>query len=308
MNKFLCALLTLALAPVVAEVKVGDPAPTIRLKDQEGVVRDIGTNYGRHYVALAFYPKDDTPGCTLEAQSINNALEDLSKAGIVVYGVSVQDVATKKAFVDKHGLKQPMLSDEDKSVAEAYGTLNDKGVSARVTFILDPSLTIREIDRDVKVTNHAKEIQEAVGRLREEDAKAMATLAEQPLATDLGFSLRVPQGWTLAAREAGQPWQWSFTAADGAALQLAARQVPGELSKEIVTPEGARVRLVQDVSVAGQQAVRADYYLDGNPATYVTSLYWGGDGHFKSMKLVAPAERASEAARLLAAIAATVTS
>src|SRR5690606_2272738 len=120
------------------------PAPAFALPDQEGKVHKL-SDYKGKYVVLFFYPKDSTPGCTLEACGCRDLRADFEKAGAVIFGVSILDSASKAKFARKHNLNFPLLADEDHKVAEAYGVWKQKsfmgkkymGVS-RETFVIAP--------------------------------------------------------------------------------------------------------------------------------------------------------------------------
>ncbi|HEX7734906.1 MAG TPA: thioredoxin-dependent thiol peroxidase [Ktedonobacteraceae bacterium] len=123
-------------------------------------------------VVLFFYPKDDTPGCTAESCSFRDANHEMQKRGIVVLGVSADDVASHRKFAEKYGLPFPLLSDTDTSVSQAYGVYGEKnlygkkfmGIS-RVTFLIDKEGVVRKVWRKVKPAEHANEVLEAVEAL-----------------------------------------------------------------------------------------------------------------------------------------------
>jgi len=116
-------------------------------------------------VVLYFYPKDDTPGCTAEACSFRDANHEMQKRGIVLLGVSADDVASHQKFADKYGLPFPLLADTDTSVSQAYGVYGEKnmygrkfmGIS-RVTFLIDKEGVVRKVWRKVKAAEHAEEV------------------------------------------------------------------------------------------------------------------------------------------------------
>ena len=89
---------------------VGQPAPAFKLKDQDGKVHDLADYKGK-WVALYFYPKDDTPGCTTQACGFRDNIFAFSKEGAVIVGISVDDVASHKEFAEKHGLPFALLAD-----------------------------------------------------------------------------------------------------------------------------------------------------------------------------------------------------
>jgi peroxiredoxin Q/BCP len=286
-------------------LEVGQPAPSLKLPDQHGKPRDVADSYGR-WVALAFYPKDDTPGCTVEAKGFTAELDALAKAGIDVFGISVQDVASKEAFCGKYGLKHALLSDTDKSVSLAYGTLNARGMADRVTVILDPARTVRVIDRQVKVQTHAQDVLKTVQGLRAADAgKELAKLRAEPVSAPGGLAFRLPERWIV--KVAGV-----FESPEDQALSLRFAQAPAdnELSTETVCTSccGAMLpKIKEKVTVAGKDAVRVER-LSEDEGSYTAELYWSDGKEIGSLALTGPSAKAAGIARLLAAIASTARS
>jgi thioredoxin-dependent peroxiredoxin len=131
-------LLSLGLpARAAADPALGAPAPAFRLQDQHGAWVSLAEQQGK-WVVLYFYPLDDSPGCTTEACDFRDNIFAFRKLGVNVLGVSVQDVASKKAFASKFSLPFSVLADTDKSVAKAYGVLSMIGYARRDTFVIDP--------------------------------------------------------------------------------------------------------------------------------------------------------------------------
>ena len=97
---------------------VGDPAPPVALPDATGTIHDLADQRGR-WTVLYFYPKDDTPGCTVEACEFRDANETIAERGADVWGISPQGAASKRAFSEKFGLPFTLLADEDHAVADA---------------------------------------------------------------------------------------------------------------------------------------------------------------------------------------------
>lgn len=128
---------------------VGMPAPDFALPDQEGKTHRLSDLRGKT-VVLAFYPADMTTGCTAQMCSLRDNLPQLQSEGAVVFGISVQNVASKRAFADKYHLNFPILADSEKKVSQAYGVLGQRGVAERVTFIIAPDGTIKNIDRALR--------------------------------------------------------------------------------------------------------------------------------------------------------------
>jgi len=145
-----------APAMKTSELKVGDTAPAFALKDQNNASHNLSESKGK-FVVLAFYPADMTGGCTIEAHKFTESLPEFQKRKTQVFGVSVQDVKSKKEFCDKEGIKYPLLADETKSAARAYGVLGDSGVANRVTFIVAPNGKIAAVNRDVQPISSASD-------------------------------------------------------------------------------------------------------------------------------------------------------
>ena len=125
---------------------------------------NIPDDQGRNIV-LYFYPKDDTPGCTIEACEFRDSETALQEAGAIVWGVSPDDQSSKAAFRDKFSLNFPILSDLDHQVAEAYGVWGEKVFMGRkyqgthrVTFHIGPDGRIAHIWPEVKPEEHAAEV------------------------------------------------------------------------------------------------------------------------------------------------------
>jgi len=104
---------------------VGDRAPEVALEDQSGTIHRLSDQAGR-WTILYFYPKDDTPGCTVEACEFRDRNETIHERGADVWGVSPQGSASKRAFREKFELPFTLLADEDHAVAEKYGVWGEK--------------------------------------------------------------------------------------------------------------------------------------------------------------------------------------
>ena len=123
-------------------------------------------------VVLFFYPRDDTPGCTKESIGFSQTLQSFADAGVQVFGVSRDSVASHDKFVAKHELTTPLLSDEDGAMCEAYGVWKEKNMYGkkfmgieRSTFLIDQAGRIAKVWRNVKVPGHVKEVLEAARKL-----------------------------------------------------------------------------------------------------------------------------------------------
>jgi thioredoxin-dependent peroxiredoxin len=153
-------------------LSIGDPAPGFDLPTPDGRVSLLGLK-GKT-VVLYFYPKDDTTGCTAEAQGFTAEADAFAKAGAVVVGVSKDSAASHGKFAAKHSLKVELGSAKDDDVVERYGAWIEKSMYGRKylgidrsTFLIDPTGAIRRIWRKVKVPGHVAEVlKEAQGLAR----------------------------------------------------------------------------------------------------------------------------------------------
>jgi thioredoxin-dependent peroxiredoxin len=144
--------------------EAGDLAPEIALPDETGAVHRLADQGGR-WTIVYFYPKDDTPGCTVEACEFRDANETIHERGADVWGISPQGAQSKKAFREKFGLPFLLLADTDHAVAEAYGSWVEKqnygktymGV-ARTTFLVGPDGRIARTWSKVRPEGHAAEV------------------------------------------------------------------------------------------------------------------------------------------------------
>jgi peroxiredoxin Q/BCP len=149
----------------------GDKAPDFDLPTDDGRVSLAGLQ-GKA-VVLYFYPKDDTSGCTAEAQGFSAAADDFAKAGAAVVGVSKDSAASHGKFKGKYGLKLTLGSGKDDDVVERYGAWVEKSMYGRKymgidrsTFLIDRGGVIRRVWRKVKVPGHVAEVLSAVKALQ----------------------------------------------------------------------------------------------------------------------------------------------
>lgn len=136
--------------------KIGSIAPNFSLEDDKGNLQTLSTMRGSR-VALYFYPKDQTPGCTAQACSIRDSLGALQKEAITVWGISYDSSNKHAAFKEKYHLTFPLLSDSDKKVAALYGVQGFL-FAQRITFLIDEQGCIIGIIKDVNVKNHGQQI------------------------------------------------------------------------------------------------------------------------------------------------------
>jgi peroxiredoxin Q/BCP len=128
-------------------IQVGQKAPDFELPDQDGKNVRLSDFLGKLNVILAFYPADFTPVCTKELCSFRDDLSRFQEKGAQVLGVSVQSQASKKKFAAKLNLNFPILADEHKEVAKAYGVMGPLGLhTRRATFVIDKKGIIRHRD------------------------------------------------------------------------------------------------------------------------------------------------------------------
>jgi len=147
---------------------VGDLAPDVALPDASGTVHRLDDQRGR-WTILYFYPKDDTPGCTVEACEFRDANDTIVERGADVWGISQQGSASKRAFTEKFGLPFTLLSDERHGTIDAYGSWVEKDNygkkswgTARRTFLIDPEGRIARVWPKVKPEGHAAEVLRAL--------------------------------------------------------------------------------------------------------------------------------------------------
>jgi peroxiredoxin Q/BCP len=160
-HKLIVSLLLLALAAAAQSAPApGDAAPAFRLQDQNGDWHSL-SDYKGQWVALYFYPKDDTPGCTTEACAFRDDVFKFKKMGVAVVGVSVDSVDSHKAFAEKHKLPFTLLADPEKSVAKEYGVLttyNGTELASRQTFLIDPDGNVAKHYDKVQADRHSPEV------------------------------------------------------------------------------------------------------------------------------------------------------
>ena len=142
----------------------GDKAPDFNLQDTEGNKVTLNELLGKKIV-IYFYPKDDTPGCTIEACEIRDNYSIFKENNIAVLGVSAENIESHKNFTEKFNLPFPLLADVNKNMCEDYDVLVDKVVHghtvkgiARITFLIDESGVIKKIWNPVDPNGHADEI------------------------------------------------------------------------------------------------------------------------------------------------------
>lgn len=159
-----------------APLQVGDTAPSFNTTAVEGTygketplkLSDLKGNP----VVLYFYPKDDTPGCTIQACGIRDSWKEIKATGAHLFGVSIDSVKSHEKFIAKFDLPFPLLADTDKSIVEAYGVWVDKSMygkkymgTERTTFVIDSKGKIAAIFPKVKPAEHADLVLSALKKL-----------------------------------------------------------------------------------------------------------------------------------------------
>ncbi len=162
-------LLMTGVAAAGGAPEVGALAPAFKLQDQTGKWHNL-SDYKGHWVALYFYPKDDTPGCTTQACSFRDNVFAFKKENAVILGISVDDVASHKAFAEKHGLPFTLLADPDKAVTKEYGVLKTyMGVmemARRDTFLIDPDGKVAKHYESVEPEGHSQVVLDDIKALK----------------------------------------------------------------------------------------------------------------------------------------------
>lgn len=148
----------------MTKLNVGDIAPDFSSTTQEGDTLSLAQIKGGR-VILYFYPKDSTPGCTIEAKNLRDGKEELTKMGFRIIGVSPDSEKSHQKFCAKHDLNFTLLADTDHSVCEAYGVWAEKSMFGRkymgvvrTTFIIDENGRIEKIFNKINLSNHYAQI------------------------------------------------------------------------------------------------------------------------------------------------------
>ena len=149
-------------------ISVNSKAPDFRLPGSDGKEHTLGEFKGR-YLVLYFYPKDDTPGCTIEAKGFSASLDEIRKLGAEVVGISNDSIESHGKFCGKYGLKHLLLSDHDSGVIKRYDAYGNRGVfgmgTLRKTYIIDKEGRIAMVFDKVKPEGHERQIAAALKEL-----------------------------------------------------------------------------------------------------------------------------------------------
>ncbi|MBC6989487.1 thioredoxin-dependent thiol peroxidase [Hymenobacter sp. BT491] len=145
-------------------LQAGDPAPAIEAHDQDGNLVRLSDFRGKK-VALYFYPKDDTPGCTAQACNLRDHQEELTAKNVQVIGVSVDDEKSHKKFALKYDLPFPLLADTDQKIVQDYGVWQEKSMygrtymgTVRTTFLIDEQGVIEKVITKVDTKEHTAQL------------------------------------------------------------------------------------------------------------------------------------------------------
>ena len=154
----------LGLTSPVGALSVGDEAPRLAARDQNGAQVDLAAVYAKGPTLVYFYPKADTPGCTAQACSLRDAFPDFTGGGVQVVGVSGDSVEGQKRFAEKYNLPFTLLADSDGAVAKAFGVPAVMGIAKRQSFIVvDGKIAV--VIGSAKTGDHAAEVQTALAKL-----------------------------------------------------------------------------------------------------------------------------------------------
>lgn len=150
-------------------LEVNQPAPAFSAVNQAGDTVSLEQFRGKQNVVLYFYPKDDTPGCTIEANEFSALIGEFAAADTVVLGVSKDSCAKHQKFIGKHGLKVELLADIEGELCALYGTWGERKFMGRTymgigrsTFVIDKQGKLVEVNYKVKAKGHARAILEIV--------------------------------------------------------------------------------------------------------------------------------------------------
>jgi peroxiredoxin Q/BCP len=154
-------------------LQTGKHAPAFTLPDADMQSVELGSFLGKKHVVLYFYPRDNTPGCTLQATEFSDHEGEFGRCNCVILGVSRDDCLTHAEFRDKHGLAIGLLSDPEGEVCRRYGVLQEKEVDGvrkeclvRSTFVIDKHGVIRHAAYGVNPKHHAAQIFDVVRKLK----------------------------------------------------------------------------------------------------------------------------------------------
>ncbi len=162
----LTTILFLTTMAEANELKLMDPAPIFKAKKQDGSEFDLSQRKG-HWTVLFFYPKAGTPGCTKQACAFRDSIDKIKSQGADVFGISGDTVESQAQFHKEHRLSYDLLADPEAEVIKMYGSkIPIMKMSKRWTFIIDPDLKIRAIEKDVDPSLDANRVAAELTRLK----------------------------------------------------------------------------------------------------------------------------------------------
>lgn len=148
----------------MTKLSIGSQAPNFKLPDQTGKIHQL-VDYRGKWLLLYFYPKDNTPGCTVEACTLQDNWAEFGKLNASVLGISADSIASHQKFAHKFNLSFPILADEEKFMIRRYGILAEKSMFGktflgikRSSFLIDPEGKIAKIYEKVKPAEHAAQV------------------------------------------------------------------------------------------------------------------------------------------------------
>ncbi len=156
-SSMLCACLSLFAASAWA-LEPGDQAPNFSLPASDGKTYELADFRGKQAVVLAWFPKAYTYGCTIECKSLAENGDNIRQFDVMYFMASVDPLIDNEGFAEETGADFPLLSDEEKSVAQAYGVLSPSGVARRHTFYIGKDGRILKIDTDVQPETSAEDM------------------------------------------------------------------------------------------------------------------------------------------------------
>jgi peroxiredoxin Q/BCP len=153
------------------KLEIGQAAPLFAVQSDEGNEIELSELKGKN-VVLYFYPKDDTPGCTIEAQDFTKKIKEFEKLDCIVLGVSKDSAKDHCKFIEKYNLAFNLLVDEDAALCKEYGVIKEKSMFGkkylgidRTTFLIDKMGKIARIWNSVKVNGHVEEVLKELAKL-----------------------------------------------------------------------------------------------------------------------------------------------
>ena len=161
-------MLGLSSPPTPDPLTAGAPAPGFTLTDENKAPHHLSDYVGK-WLVLYFYPKDDTPGCVVEARGFRDEIEQFRERDVNIVGISIDDANHHRRFIDRLDLPFTLLSDPEARVAERYGARGGAfgiAYAKRQTFLIDPEGVIRHVWRTVPLNGHARDVIAVLDSLR----------------------------------------------------------------------------------------------------------------------------------------------